>query len=534
MPVRNPNWYSLQSTRRYPLDDNATGTGDGGERLPDDILVDCRLYFPAPAGRYAFVSGVSVTSRLVSLVFQAADDIDSPATFVPLAAISVPQPAPRDVHIPVAALSPGVGGFVVLGDINEPFSGRFATPRQSLLLPRCARSYNPFPIPTLRKRSHASGLSGLVRLLGEGELEIAGQDLVIDDTARRAIVLRLIQATTGRNVLSTFSGPCGGRPESRTCDKEGIETINGVAPDCAGNIDIEFVGLTAGPYESCGGVTLDFQTGMADVCAGRAEHLSRTAGRFQGRDKCAEELAEESESASSISASSLSSASLSAASLSSEFFECPEFPYCDGFDDGSAEFFTVENGGFFIETRTEESPDEPCGLSSAGSPIHRVFTASDTSQRNVAIFNWCEESSLDRMVTTDIQLAAGTRRNGGPILNYRIVEPLTNPHIEYHQGLLNQNNGRLQLLRFTGTGFALVHELTLSQPAVIGDWYRLKMKAVTFGSSVAITLQVLGITNPAWPAAQFTVVDGNYLPATGAPGLGSDRALARFSFFAVD
>jgi len=55
MPIRNANWYNLHSTRRYPLDDNATGTDDAGIRLADDILVDCHLRFPKIAGQYAYI-----------------------------------------------------------------------------------------------------------------------------------------------------------------------------------------------------------------------------------------------------------------------------------------------------------------------------------------------------------------------------------------------------------------------------------------------------------------------------------------------
>ncbi len=47
MALIRHNWLNHQASRRYPLDDNATGTGDDGEtRLNDDIIVDLQLWWP--------------------------------------------------------------------------------------------------------------------------------------------------------------------------------------------------------------------------------------------------------------------------------------------------------------------------------------------------------------------------------------------------------------------------------------------------------------------------------------------------------
>ena len=40
MALFNNNWFNLNSTRRYPIDDSATGESDTGLDFPNDIIVD--------------------------------------------------------------------------------------------------------------------------------------------------------------------------------------------------------------------------------------------------------------------------------------------------------------------------------------------------------------------------------------------------------------------------------------------------------------------------------------------------------------
>jgi len=55
MAIRNQNWYNLQSTRRYPLDDISTGVDDAGAFIREDIIVDCHIRFPNTLGEYLYI-----------------------------------------------------------------------------------------------------------------------------------------------------------------------------------------------------------------------------------------------------------------------------------------------------------------------------------------------------------------------------------------------------------------------------------------------------------------------------------------------
>ena len=111
MTIIEQNWLTAQSTRRYPLDDNATGTGDDGTRIKDDIILDLHIRFPAAAGQYAFLAGLTVTDTVVTAVFLACDENFTVPSFTPLCAVTVQQPVSRHRFYNLEALYPGVGGF---------------------------------------------------------------------------------------------------------------------------------------------------------------------------------------------------------------------------------------------------------------------------------------------------------------------------------------------------------------------------------------------------------------------------------------
>ena len=535
MPVRNNNWYNLQSTRRYPLDDRSTGTGDDGTRLLDDILVDCQLRWPHIAGEYAYVGGITVTNKIVTVMLLAASAPDATDGFVPLGVVSLPQPVVPYVHYPISALYPGTGGFLVFGDVTEAFSARFSTPQQGLLAPRCAQAYHALPIPTLRKWSRNIGLAGLVKILGGPDVEVVKETMTIDGHEQEVLVVRLISPTTIRNVLENYIGPCDLRPESRNCAKEGVETINSVAPDCNGNINIVFRHLTTAPFQGCNttvaGVTLDQSLGLTAVCT------PLVPGRFVGVDLCA--LSESSVSSSQGSQSSSSQSSSSSSQQSSSSQPCLSLPYLETFDGGDAEDFVVKIGQFdFVAV---DSPEEPDGSeqslgSGSASPVDVSYRAIDASRRNVSVVDACGLGvATGKRVTTHVSLAnTSGRHNGGSILNYHIVQPLTNAHIEYFSAVLDRDAGKVRLLRFNGTGLNEESSAAVGSPILFDDWYQIVAEVTLSGSGVAIRVTVTGITNPAWPMVQFTVTSNRYLPADGLFGLGTDRSQARFSFFLLE
>ena len=90
-----PGWSNANEQRGYPLHDLATKQSPDGTKLPSDILADANIMVPESAGKFVFVSSVSITPGLVSVTFLATDTdpfspgSTPPSTFVPLAAISV-------------------------------------------------------------------------------------------------------------------------------------------------------------------------------------------------------------------------------------------------------------------------------------------------------------------------------------------------------------------------------------------------------------------------------------------------------------
>ena len=99
----------------------------------DDVLVDCQLRFPTIYGQYAYISGLTVTERLVTVTILAASAPAATARFTPLAAVSPVKPLERHIYYPVTPLRPGVGGFLVLGDVEQRLTLRLSTPQYGML-----------------------------------------------------------------------------------------------------------------------------------------------------------------------------------------------------------------------------------------------------------------------------------------------------------------------------------------------------------------------------------------------------------------
>lgn len=277
MPLRNLDWYNLNCTRPYPLDDQATLIDVNGRRLAHNFIADLNLLIPRGAGRYVHVGGISLGKSLATVTFVASEDPFDATNFTPVAAVSVPSPE-KYVHYAVEPLYPGVGGWVVWGtaiDQNELRVHKFVSGRQSLLLPRAARFYNDFPIATMGKL-YGAALTGLISLSGGNDIEIVKECIALDgypaerdalqcddtpgqEDKREVIVIRLkdkrdkgnvtlpvnisAEFTSQENLFKRYSGCCGGRPESNTCGSpEPIETVNAVDPDCCGAITLRFTG----------------------------------------------------------------------------------------------------------------------------------------------------------------------------------------------------------------------------------------------------------------------------------------------------
>lgn len=271
-------WLNKNEHRNYPLHDYASKQGVDGTLLPDGILVDANILVPESAGRYVFVSSLAITPGLISLTFLATDtDPFGPVTssassddFVPLAAIAVQRPVTTYRNYAIDAIYPGVAGWVSFGsDVEEmtTLSLRFASASDALLNARAARPYKDYPATSLAKFGRVTELTGLVQLYAGSNVLVQKAVRTINGRKREVITVGLDLTSAPAETLRTYAGDCGERPEDRTCSRgKPILSINGVTPDCSGNVDIVFQGLDASLSSVAGGMIVDIPVGLDDVC----------------------------------------------------------------------------------------------------------------------------------------------------------------------------------------------------------------------------------------------------------------------------
>lgn len=352
MPVRNQNWYDLQAGRKYPLDDDSTCIDDSGNLLRNDLIVDCNIRFPDSLGDTLFVQAITVTENIVTVLIGAAAAGSSAVSSV--GAISLPKPITPNVNYSLTPLAAGVAGWVVFGSgISDAFSGRYATPAQTKIAARNAASYAALPVQSLRKYGLARALTDVITVTVEAPIVAEKQTVTINGKPATAVVFRL-DAALGDfeyNPLSHFLGPCGMRPESGTCPAQPIETINGVTPDCNGNIIIIGDSVDIYPFENCGGFGLDIGLGLGDACKKTPYGPPR-----EPQDNCepssSSSTAAPSPSSSSSSATQVPSPSSSTSSVSSSSATGPlrTLPMCEPFTGNTANVVTVKSGSFSVKS----------------------------------------------------------------------------------------------------------------------------------------------------------------------------------------
>lgn len=521
------NHYNTQEQRNYPLDDTVDGIGDDGTQLPFDVLVDCRLRFPASLGSYAFVGGVTVTKNLVTLVILGAESVNAVSSFVPLAALTVTNPV-NGVPYAVRPLASGVGGWVVFGpgvttrgDAAPSIAIRFSGPTQSLLLPKCARAYKLPPIESIAKAGRNTALTGFVRIVGSGDVETAKEQVYVGDRFRDALVVRLKQLPEEPNVLAKYIGPCDLRPESRNCPRGAIESINNVVPDCNGNINISFAQVISGLLEACGGTVLSHDVDLDDACG-------RYNARYEPIDRCQQSF----DSLDSLQI--ITSDSVSSILVSSESLPCSTLPYITTFDDEAAENFVVRSGSFIYTG--DDAPSESSASLDSLSVTDVAYTAVNGSLRNLAVLEACDLVSASSAVC-EVAVKISPElplRNGGIVLNYRIADPLTDPHPEFFLVLLDMNVNKVRVLRFNGTMLVQEYVSPVALALAPDYWYKLRVTTSVFGLQTAIAVHVEGLDDPAALTADFSMATSRFGTPDGMFGVATDRAKALFSYFKLE
>ena len=556
MPIRNQNWYDLQATRRYPLDERSTGqlgtftafvplpplSWPGVEQLwRDDILVDCHIRFPSTLGNYAFVQGVTITNTLVTLVFGVADGIDDylhgPGAATSIAAISLPlSEATQSVHHAIKGLVDGVAGWVVFGaGVKTPFAGRYDSPRQTLISPRCARPYTPLPIPTIKKTGSATALQGVVQLTAAAPVTCELEEASIGDQTAQALVFRLVGEVFGVNALKYFLGPCGQRPESNTCEKSAIETINGIRPDCDGNININFAGtgLSYRPFFECGGGDVIGSLGLHNACG--AENSIRVP-----KDKCNPSASEDQSWYNPI--EQLPPDVIESETLPSIQTEsCSASSFCIDFDGGVQNTFQTIRGLFAFQTMKApfgcagEFPSSPTQQEAEANLASRyVYGAANLADTNLTLLKNCASDwVLGTTFETEIKIAnEGLAKNGGIVLNYLAPVPALGLAERYILVRLDGSKNKLQIRRINGAADVIEAETDFFvNPSA---WYKLVVTPTDVGGSVLISVAVTGLTDPGANATLATTISSTlYGDPTGTAGLQTFRSAAYFTKFEV-
>lgn len=274
--VSNIQWLSANSGKKYPLDDISSGVDDLGDSMLTNIVTDLNIWFPGDSNSdRACISSVRVSRSLVTVTISAAG-----SDFVPLAAITVPKPVIPFRNYALSTYKDNTYGWICFDDaVNSMDEVTFKfdpSQNNSLISPRAATAYKTTGVTSIKKKSLSEKLTGLVSVISgtPDELVIEKQTRTLPGIGEvEALVFRLNEDVAGPDIYSKFLGECDVSPDSGTCKRDEIYSINEVVPDCAGVIKLIFdevedpsTGqlLITNLYEGRG--LLDFGLGYTELC----------------------------------------------------------------------------------------------------------------------------------------------------------------------------------------------------------------------------------------------------------------------------
>ena len=165
-------------------------------------------------------------------------------------------------------------------------------------------------------------------------------------------------------------------------------------------------------------------------------------------------------------------------------------------------------------------------------------TSNDQAQArtNITLFV-ADVQSLYRKYVTDLKIEnglAGSRRNGGIVVNYRLPSP---PKPNYVVALLNVDSSAFGIYFFNGMSLVSLGSVHVPD-ARVDEWYRMEFSAVpTMPSLTSITL--------AATLRNLTSPDGTYSINTSLPsrfwgddaanaGFYADRSKTVFSYWRIE
>lgn len=564
MATRNPGWHNLNSVRDYPFDGGASLLDDAGRRLPSDIVAGLKLMVPEAVGRYIFVGGLSVTPNVCTIVFMAAQDLDG-TNPVAVCSISARQPITRYTAYELESLYAGAAGWVTFGPgiANQVgYTGRFASPRQSLLAPRAARWFRQPPLLGAGKLA-SQALTGLISLVGGTDIEIVKEcrevpgasvpdndnqycgDDEVGTLVRDVIVFRLKDKSVDQdqNVFDVYKGKCGARPESRNCgDPQPIEFLGPVPPDCCGNITLVFQGCAdiskvveeatvdelgdvIATEEACG-IIIDCGLGLAEACITK-DRLPDEDGRLPNEyeDLCRSvSFVSESTPVVPVEPEPVFSFDAVEAAANSD----PTLPQVDNFQTFGN---WVNRHGVFRYRENAVSGDV-------------ILTGDSAAMRNVVTYEPTPAivTTLHKRATAIIELRGGpvgALRNGAVIANYRETATASGRFSYYAAEIDWDGQYRgfklFRLAKYTGSNW--INLFSIAVPTLQRDAeYRVTLDIYPQPEDAENAWLVARLESIAAGSIDITIgplAVNDYAPATGLFGLGTNRSLSRFRNFSV-
>jgi hypothetical protein len=285
MALITRDFLNANEDRAYPIHEAATRCGINGNVIPNDLIVDANIWIPKSIGTNVYISSIGNSAKILSVTLLAVDynpicgepsssssaqpTCNPTPVIKPVGVVSLVKPITPYKNYPIQPMKDGVAGWISFGSGVTKADTYFVAiddPANGLLVNRAVRAYLVPPVTSLGKANSDRELKGIVGLTGAvGRVVVAKSTRMINGVTRDVITIGLDTTRGYVQTMQDFAGDCGKRPSAKTCDKTPILSIEDVAPDVNGNIDLLFEGdVIVGGVQD--GLVLDFPYGTADVC----------------------------------------------------------------------------------------------------------------------------------------------------------------------------------------------------------------------------------------------------------------------------
>jgi len=281
--IVNIPWQETNNHRNYPFHDRSSRKDINGSKLPTDVITDVHIWFPDSLGSKCVVSSIGISSGIASITFGA---IDGSNNVTPLGAVSVVKPVIEDRQYPINSFVDGVMGWVSFGAGANNYTNQFNTfsvtgsgIEATELLATSAKAYTVSGVTKIKQQGRDATLQGLVNLVSTepNRFKVSVEQRTIETVGTvDCLVFGLNEEVAGPDIYQEFLYKCDVSPDSGTCLRDPITSINSAVPDCNGQItvifdEVEDTGLgrlTTINIVEGDRMVLDFDLGMSDVCQG--------------------------------------------------------------------------------------------------------------------------------------------------------------------------------------------------------------------------------------------------------------------------